>query len=216
MKSEELKQAGKEASDIMGRHVLDQIGGKSGYDYEQTGDFHKMLSTEARGGDIKQTPTKMTAGVFYIPEMNDGIEAKRNFQTQKHWIGSRMHGRYVTINLKQENQMPKWIIAEFGMGGLAEKTKMSKDFQITYTPRSGKPYMFGPSSDNVSDGNKHGYFMVGRKGLMGLLGNRAESNTSFRTHPGIRAGKIFSSGLKSSKEEVNQAIAEGIQKYLGR
>jgi hypothetical protein len=216
MKSKEMTDAGKTASKVMGRYVLDEVadGGESGYDYEQSGDFHNMLSSEAKGGDIQQTPSKLSMGFGYIPELNNGVEAKRNFQTQKHWIGSRKNGRYVTVQLKEEKQMPKWIIAEFGSGKQAEKGKRHKDMQISYSPRPDKKYMFGPSKGKVGGdggGSKEGYFMISKQGAQGMYGNKSSVG---RKHPGVKAGRIFRRGLEKSKEEVREILGDGIRSYL--
>lgn len=216
MKSKEMAQAGKRASEAMGRYVMDQVsdGGDSGYDFEQSGDFHSLLASEAKHGSVNQSQNSLSMGFGYIPEMNEGVEARRNFQTQVHWVGSKKKGRYVTINLKQEKEMPKWIIAEFGSGRRADRANMPKELKVRYTPRSGKEYMYGPSSEKVGGeggGEKRGYFMVSRDGFNNLRGDKRYKP---KTHPGVKAGRIFRKGLEKSKEEVREILADGIRDFL--
>jgi hypothetical protein len=216
MKSREMVSAGKDASKAMGRYVLDELadGGASGYDYDQTGDLHKMLADEARAGNTHSTASTLSMGYGYLLELNEGFEALRDEQRQQHWIGSKSGGRYVTIRLKKEKEMPKWIIAEFGTGRQAVDKPKDKKFDIDYTYRPGKEFMYGPSRGRVSGGKKEGYFMVGRRGASNLLGNRAENRKNFTRHPGVKAGQIFSRGLAKSKVEVNDILRDGIKDYL--
>jgi hypothetical protein len=217
MKSRELTEAGKTASKAMGRYVLDEVagGGASGYDYEQSGDFHNLLASEAKHGNVYSTPSKLTMGFAYIPEMNLGVEAKRNFQIQDHVV--QMNGGRITkirtFKLKQEEQMPKWIIAEFGSGEKKAKGRILKDFAITYTPRPDKDFLLGPSLSKVrgeGGGRKKGYFMISGKSLDKLQHQQAQRFF----HRGVKPGRIFSRGLESSQEEVTQILHEGISKYL--
>jgi hypothetical protein len=222
MKSQEMASAGKRASQAMGRHVGDQIsdGGASGYDYDQSGDFHKLIKEEARHGEIHQTATSLTMGFGEMWNMNEGVEARRNAQVQDHVVG--MNGSRVTrlrtFRLKEENQLPKWVIAEFGMGTKGEgKGAVPKELQVNYTKRPNKEFMYGPSLGGVrgeGGGPKNGFFMLSGRSLMNLLGNRAENRRNFRRHPGIKAGRVFRRGLEKSKEEVQDILRDGIRDYL--
>jgi hypothetical protein len=215
LKSKELQQAGKEAGRAIGRHVGDAVvdGGKSGYDYDQSGAFHQLISEEGKHGDVAQKQSKLTIGVFELNNMNMGVFSRRNFQTQTHIVGSK--GRIVVFRLKQEQQLPKWILAEFGSGRYSQP--VPSEFKITYTKRD-KPYMYGPSVGPVGGeggGSKKGYFMVNNKSLLNLLGeNRAKDLSSHREHPGIKAGHVFRDGLASSQQEVVEILGRGVQSYL--
>lgn len=219
LKSKEMKQAGKEAGQAIGRHIGDTANGsnKAGYDYNQSGGFHETLISESKhGGDISQKQSKLTIGMFELKNMTDGHFSKRNFQLQEHvveTVGGRVT-KVATFRLKEEKQLPKWIIAEFGTGKHAEP--VPSEFKISYTRRD-KPYMYGPSLGGVrgeGGGSKRGFFMIGGSKLMNLLGKRAENRRNFREHPGIKAGHVFRDGFRNSKEEVIEILGHGINNYL--
>lgn len=215
-KSAEVINAGKEASKIIGGHVASLVGGgnDSGYDYNQSGSFHELIQDEARGGEVKGSQNKLTIGMFEITNMNHGVGAMRNAQFQIHRVYDKETHEFTnrSIYLKQENQMPIWILAEFG----SKNGGSMSQFNLEYTPRPDKDIIFGPSLGSVGGaggGSKKGFFMVSEKGLDGLLGPWARYD-EHRMHGGMRAGHIFSEGLEQSKEQINQELAEGIQSYL--
>lgn len=221
MKSKEMAEAGKQAGQAIGRYVGDEAvgGGDSGYNYNQSGAFHKLIMEEAKGPTIVQKPSKIEIGVFEWHNMSDksSIYAMRNHQVQIHEVWDSKQGKIVRkpISLKGENQMPKWILAEFGSGKFAES--VPAQFKINYTKRD-KPYMYGRSIGpvrGIGGGDKSGHFMVSNNTLLNLLGpNRSKDLNSHRTHQGIRAGHIFSIGLRRSKSEVQEILGHGIQNYL--
>lgn len=208
-KSEEMKVASVEAKKRMGRGVTSQVesGGDSGYDYNQTGDFHSALVDEMKDNAIYQSKNSILIGFGDMDSMNMGVYAKRNFQRQLHVTrkGNRM------VFLKEEKELPKWIIAEFGSGGKGEGKSIPKEFNLPYAPRPGKDFLYGPSLGNITGGSKKGYFMVSGQTASSLSG---ADNHTLPTHPGVKPGRIFRKGLNDSKDDVHRILGSGIDAYL--
>ncbi|HLI46308.1 MAG TPA: hypothetical protein VKU94_03860, partial [Geobacterales bacterium] len=176
-KSQELQNAGREVGKAIGKHVEISLagGGDSGYDYTQSGDLKRLIKEEAEEADVKGFQNKLSIGVFDLENMNLSVYAKRNWQYQVHdvWDSEQHEFTKRTISLKQENQMPKWILAEFGSGKYRDENANISRFGISYAPREDKEYMYGPSIGNVrgpGGGSKRGFFMVSQRGLENLLG----------------------------------------------
>jgi hypothetical protein len=223
MKSPELQVAGTDAGQAIGRHVGDTLieGGDSGYSYEQSGGLQELVSEESRYPQIKQTQNKVSIGVFDVSNMNNANIAKRNWQYQYHdvWDSKEHMLTRKMISLKEEDQMPKWVLAESGTGQYRDGDLNLSRYGINYTERD-KPYMFGPSIGGVGGpggGQKRGFFMVTNSTLLNLLGpNRAQQLDSHREHEGIKAGHVFSKGLDSAREEVFDILGGGVQAYLDK
>jgi hypothetical protein len=218
-KSKEMYTSGVQARRVISRYVEGLItsGSNSGYNYNNTGDLHRLISDEVKDPGIKQTPSSITMGFGELTDMNDSVYAKRNYQEQSHVVGTRSDGtaRVVKFRLKAENEMPKWILAEFGSGDRGDgESAVPKEFNITYTKRPDKKHIFGPSIDKVGGpggGKKKSFFMTSKSNV-----GRVNDGRSVREHPGTKAGHVFSDALKMSKIEVEQELAEGIHKYLAR
>lgn len=222
LKSKEIGNASKVAGQAIGRHIAENVdgGSESGYNYKQSGGLHDLVIREAKDPYVKQGQNSVQIGVFNLSNMNSDVDAKRNHQFQVHEVWDEKKHEIInkTISLKQEEQMPKWIIAEFGSGKYSSGDW--SNFDIGYTRREDKPYMFGPSvgpAGGPGGGSKRGFFMVSNDTLVKLLGpDRARSMDSHRVHEGVRAGHVFSEGLEESKEEIFEIIGDGLQEYLDR
>lgn len=222
LKSQEVGSASKTAGKAIGRHISEKVNGgsESGYNYKQSGGLHDLVQREGNDPNIKQGQNSVQIQVFNITNMNLDNDAKRNHQFQVHevWDSKKHEMIKQTISLKQENQMPKWILAEFGSGKYSNGDW--SQFDIGYTHREGKPYMYGPSigpAGGPGGGSKSGFFMVSNETLAKLMGpDRIKAMNTHREHQGIRAGHVFSKGLEESKQDVFEILGDGIQEYLNK
>lgn len=213
LSSPELRKAGEKASKEIGMRVLSQatFGGEGGTNLTQTGDLMQLLAEEARGGEVVGTARTLTIGMGELNNLNMGLGAQRLEQTQEHYIGSGKGGRvqFKTFKLKEETQMPKWIIAEFGSGSKADMDFFDyPQFKVGYTKRPERQYMFGMSTENIKpDGSKKGTFMVGTSTIKRYSKARIG-------HSGVRPSKIFRRGVEDSKPMVEKILGDGIEAYF--
>jgi len=220
--SQEINRASKEVHTVMYRNVMNNLN-KTGYDYNQTGDFLSMLRNESKGFHAQTSSSSVKVGFGDLMDFNDTIYMR---QIQKHKISA--WGKYVTITTKAETQMPKWIIAEFGRSGSTQKAdKLPKQFAVNYSRRLGKDMLMGPSgtmrtltqnaesaktprAPKTSGGfgyRKPTYLMMSPK-------TGANYGVPARSHPGIKPGRFFSGGLRDSREIIIEKYGDAIRDYV--
>lgn len=222
--SPEMEQAGRNAYDIMYKNVRNRMK-TTGYDYDQSGRFKEAMDDEKKGFDKdSRTKNSMNIGFGYIGEGEEGLNDSafmREQQQASFYIGhGHLRGNWITMNLKAETQMPKWIVLEFGTKDKADAIPDS--FKVSYSPRPDRSIMFGPSDGAPTGLKKHIYMMVDPKNHAKIgNGNWYSSGdendfSDANKHPGVRPGRFFRNGLEDSKLPIYDALGEGLSKYLDR
>jgi hypothetical protein len=115
--------------------------------------------------------------------------------------------------------MPKWIVLEFGTRSKADP--LPKQFQISYTRRSERDFMLGPSVGKPYGNYKKKVFaMLSKKEFASMKdshhADEVEKHYPDRPHPGTRPGRFFRKGLEDAKVPIYQEFGRGIENYLER
>jgi hypothetical protein len=190
----------KQAGLSMKEEVIEKMS-RAGHDYYQSGTMMRLMKSELPRIHLNNTKTKMTIGLGEVDEWN--WETKRGPQRATFMIPDT--GEEKTIRLRPEQDLPAWIIMEFGrrQGNGVGATGIPKDFLVSYTARDqSKEHMFGPSSSYHF--RKPVFFMT----------HKQKSDAPASIHPGIKAGNFFRDGLKASQEDVQNKLALGIEASL--
>lgn len=223
MSSPELEKAGKDAYDIMYKNVRNRMKA-TGYNYDQSGDFNQAMEDERNNYDKSDiTKNSKNIGFGYIEEGVAGLDDvmyMRQEQTAT-FVSDQGYfaGQKITLHLRAEKEMPKWIPLEFGTGGKADV--VPDQFKVRYTPRPDKEVMFGPSYTVPSGLNKKVYAMISER-QHAKIGNGQwyskgdEGNMIHNRHSGIRPGRFFRDGLEDSKVPIYEVIGRGIEDYFDR
>jgi hypothetical protein len=197
-KTAEFKEEAKLAGEEMKKSVISKMG-SSKYDYLQSGELMRVAKDDVPWVEANRTGSKANIGYGDIEGWND--ETKRGPQRGKFTTAS---GKEITVRLRPEPTLPSWIVMEFGRRP-QPVDKVPKDFQVPYAQRdASKKFLFGPSTSTHF--RKNIFFMS----PFNITGNKEEA----RTHPGIKAGKFFREGLKSSQPKVEEKLGEAIEVSL--
>lgn len=208
-KSEEIHGAGKEVHETLYKNVDKRLR-TSTYDYNQSGDFREAMQEESRNYDAQIGRSSIKVGFGYIEEgggLNDPLYMRQE-QTATFLTDSK-NNKVVSLRLRAEKQMPKWIVLEFGTRDRADK--MPASFKVSYTRRD-KQNMIGPSLRAPSGHSKSVFAMVSDKGLGRIFGN----NVKPHRHRGTKGGRFFRKGLEDSKEDIQGIYGRAIQEYLNK
>jgi hypothetical protein len=221
--SPEMQKAGRNAYDIMYKNVRNRMKA-TGYGYDQSGDFQQAIDDEKNNYDKGDyTKNSMNIGFGYIEEGVAGLDDRAYMRQEQiaTFVSDQGHfaGQRITMHLKAETQMPKWIVLEFGT--LEKADPIPDQFKVNYTKRPDKEVMFGPSERPPSGLNKKIYAMISER-QHAKIGNGKwyskgdESNMIHNRHSGVRAGRFFRHGLEDAKVPVFEALGQGIEDYLNR
>lgn len=231
--SDEMKEAGKNAYDIMFKNVKNRMK-TTGYDYYQSGDFSEAMDDERNNYDRNDfSKNSMNVGFGFIGEgNNEGLSEPRWMRQEQNadfYVGHGYLGRkdgpkrWMFMRLKAETEMPKWIVLEFGTGGKGGNEEPPEQFKVGYTRKPEKDIMWGPSDGAPAGLRKHVYVMLSAEsharignGNWYQKGDEADFANEVNKHPGIRAGHFFQNGLADAKRPVYEALGVGLEKYLSR
>lgn len=210
LSSPELKEASREVHRTMGNAVMSKW---HSLNRRRTGGFEELLQIEINDTPpVENTTRVLTIGFGRFETMTYDLEAKRLTEYQWHYV----NGVKKLITLHEEKELPKWIIAEFGAWGVGDT--IPEQFKLSYTRRPERQFLYGPSAGRPigangkvadTDKSKLGFFMASKSFV-------ESQGVEPRRHSGIKAGHIFSGGLKDSKQEVFEDLYKGIEKYLER
>jgi hypothetical protein len=140
LKTSEFKASAKEAGEAMKQRVQSRVNADK-YDYIQTGNFKRLLREEKASIDINKTGSKAVIGFAPVRDEEGGLDdwlindwAMRGPQNARF---TNEHGETTNIKLRPEQQLPNWIIMEFGRkaGSGASARGIPKDFIVPYTAR---------------------------------------------------------------------------------
>lgn len=183
----------------------------------QTGDMLEAINSEAmrasRGATVHADSVELIAGFGDLQGENMmGSKAKRKEQNQTHMIhlsGGRTEKRH--FHFEPEQDLPKWIINEFGTGPKGEDVPGFIERHINYRPRGDKPFVF-PSMSMNNVGNKPATFMASGE----TINNVFQGQASQHEHPGVSPTRMFRDAIDEKREAVPIEIGKGIRKYLER
>lgn len=221
--SPEIEKAGRDAYDIMYKNVRNRMKA-TGYSYDQSGDFQQAMDDEKNNYDKTDvTKNSKNIGFGYVEEGVAGLDDRAYMRQEQiaTFVSDQGHfaGQRITLHLKAETEMPKWIVLEFGT--LDKADPIPDQFKVTYTPRPDKEVMFGPSERVPSGLKKKVYAMISEQ-QHAKIGNGQwyskgdEDDIIHNRHNGVRAGRFFRDGLEDSKAPVFDALGRGIEEYLSR
>ncbi len=205
-KNAEFTTHAQKAGDAMQKEVQKAMKNVGGMDYHQSYQLKRTMSTQT--ADWKVSETKANIGFGEINDLNKQTKRKAQRATFSNPDGSTR-----TIKLRPEQDLPSWIIMEFGRKGTSQKGSTVPSFikkEINYSPREKKDVLFGPSTSLHMRAPI--FFMTNKEMLSKHHG--IKSDKGFKSHSGIREGKFFRNGLINARPAIQKALADGIEASL--
>jgi hypothetical protein len=233
-KSEELIDSGRIIYRELHSNFMENLE-SSTYDLQDTGSMKHYFSALKRNYEWDNAGSYFTVGFGNLVDMEDKFTNQELFRATR--VSDFMFGykrrldkngnpvyrpNFIKTTIEGEKQLPKWIIMEFGTGQYAEKG-MPKMLKVNYTRRSGKQYLFGPSTREYSGNTKPTYIQVSKESIEKInqkhIGNNGQPIgrlAQLKVHRGVRPSRPFRNTLSQTKPTIIKEFSNGIGKYINR
>jgi len=198
--SSEISDAMKRSGAIMKREVL------VGYNKSQFG---------IQSGRLLQTLMSDTPSVRRLPKQSQIVVGYGNLDVLNQVKRKKQNAIFpnpggssykpIRIKLSAERDLPTWIIVEFGRASGSRGSspaEIPREFRVNYKPRKKRPLLYARQSLSKHT-TKSVTFQVS-----------AQSPNAGGYHPGIKAGRIFRTGLVRARNNINKNLSEAINKII--